>query len=324
LLGPVAAKLGKKRLVIVADGALQYLPFAALPAPGQTGNAAYTPLIVEHEIVNLPSASTLDVIRREAPQRLKANRLLAVFADPVFQVTDSRVGKSDSITAAKNGLTPDGKPATTKVSIAQALRSGETASAGLDLPRLRATADEANAVLAMVPEEQRWGALGFEATREAAMSNDLKRYQIVHFGTHTILNENHPDLSALVLSLVDKNGLPQNGFLRLRDMYNLKLSAELVVLSACETGIGKEIKGEGLMSMVRGFMYSGTPRVLASLWKIDDEGTSDLMKEFYKQLLQNNQTPAAALRQAQIKLWQSKSRKSPYYWAGFQLQGDWN
>ena len=176
----------------------------------------------------------------------------------------------------------------------------------------------------MAPADRRMAALGFKATKTAAMSPDLRRYGIVHFATHTILNDDHPDLSSLVLSLVDETGRPQNGFLRLRDMYNLQLAAELVVLSACDTGIGKEIKGEGFMSMVRGFMYSGTPRVLASLWKIDDEATTELMKEFYKNLLQAGLTPAAALRQAQITQMQKKSRQSPYYWAGFQLQGEWN
>ena len=175
----------------------------------------------------------------------------------------------------------------------------------------------------MVPEQQRLAALGFNATKAAAMNPDLKRYRIVHFATHTILNDDHPDLSSLVLSLVDERGNPQSGFLRLRDMYNLHLSAELVVLSACDTALGKEVKGEGLMSMVRGFMYSGTPRVLASLWKVDDEATAELMKEFYKQVLESGLTPAAALRQAQIAQMQKKSRQSPYYWAGFQLQGEW-
>ena len=176
----------------------------------------------------------------------------------------------------------------------------------------------------MVPEDRRMAALGFNATKAVAMNPDLKRYRIVHFATHTVLNDDHPDLSSLVLSLVDEKGNPQSGYLRLRDMYNLQLAAELVVLSACDTALGKEVKGEGLMSMVRRFMYSGTPRVLASLWKVDDEATAELMKEFYKHLLQEGMTPAAALRQAQITQMQKKSRQSPYYWAGFQLQGEWN
>jgi CHAT domain-containing protein len=302
LLGPVAEKLGTKRLVIVGEGVLQYLPFAALPTPHSAQTPAPVPLVAEHEIVSLPSASTLAVIRREAPARGTPDRTLAVFADPVFEVKDSRVRR-----------TP----------IAQTLRGSDALGPRIDFPRLPSTRQEADAILAMVPENRRMGALGFKATKAAAMNPDLKRYRIVHFATHTALDDEHPDLSSLVLSLVDEKGNPQSGFLRLRDMYNLSLSAELVVLSACDTALGKEVKGEGLMSMVRGFMYSGTPRVLASLWKVDDEATAELMKEFYKHLLQEGMTPAASLRQAQITQMQKKSRQSPYYWAGFQLQGEW-
>jgi CHAT domain-containing protein len=180
---------------------------------------------------------------------------LAVFADPVF--TDK-------------GHTHDQRR----------LPPAELIPSDADLPRLPLTLQEAEAILAMVPANQTDGGDRFNATKAAAMNSDLKRFRIVHFATHTILNDEHPDLSSLVLSLVDEKGNPQSGFLRLRDMYNLHLSAELVVLSACDTALGKEVKGEGLMSMVRGFMYSGTPRVLASLWKVDDEATAELMKEF--------------------------------------------
>jgi len=326
LFGPVADRLDERRLIIVAEGALQYLPFGALPTPQSIRNSSFTPLIVEHEIVNLPSASTLALIRREAPRRGNPDRTIAVFADPVFQASDSRVRKP----AARVPSTPQTNPArgagrtAPTASLAQALRGSDAVGIKIDLPRLTATRQEADAILAMVPEDRRMAALGFNATKAAAMNPDLQRYRIVHFATHTILNDDHPDLSSLVLSLVDEKGNPQSGFLRLRDMYNLHLAAELVVLSACDTALGKEVKGEGLMSMVRGFMYSGTPRVLASLWKVDDEATAELMKEFYKNLLQSGLTPAAALRQAQITQMQKKSRQSPYYWAGFQLQGEWN
>jgi CHAT domain-containing protein/predicted negative regulator of RcsB-dependent stress response len=315
LLGPVAEKLGTKRLVIVGEGVLQYLPFAALPTPQTAESASPVPLVAEHEIVNLPSASTLAVIRREAPLRGTPDRTLAVFADPVFEAQDSRVRRPARITGGRN---------TSAAPVAQALRGSDAVGPRIDFPRLPSTRQEAEAILAMVPEDRRLAALGFNATKAAAMNPALKRYRIVHFATHTVLDDDHPDLSSLVLSLVDEKGNPQSGFLRLRDMYNLNLSAELVVLSACETALGKEVKGEGLMSMVRGFMYSGTPRVLASLWKVDDEATAELMKEFYRQLLESGLAPAAALRQAQITQMQKKSRQSPYYWAGFQLQGEWN
>ncbi|PYU88813.1 MAG: hypothetical protein DMG08_23885, partial [Acidobacteria bacterium] len=133
----------------------------------------------------------------------------------------------------------------------------------------------------------------------------------------------YPELSGLVLSLVDEKGNPQDGFLRLRDIYNLKLSAELVVLSACDTALGKDVKGEGLVGIVRGFMYAGAPRVVASLWKVDDDATAELMKQFYQRIFQGGLAPAAALREAQIAMWQQKQWRSPYYWAAFVLQGEW-
>jgi CHAT domain-containing protein len=145
----------------------------------------------------------------------------------------------------------------------------------------------------------------------------------VHLATHGILNSKNPELSGVILSLFDEQGTPQNGFLRLHDIFNLNLPAELVVLSACQTGLGKEVKGEGLMGLTRGFMYAGAPRVLVSLWNVDDEGTSELMTRFYKKMLQDGQKPTAALRAAQIEMWQEKQWQSPYYWSAFTLQGEW-
>jgi CHAT domain-containing protein/Tfp pilus assembly protein PilF len=319
LLGPVADQLEGRHLVIVGEGVLQYLPFGALPSPKSIRDSSPEPLVKDHEIVNLPSASTLGVIRKEAALRGKPDRMLAIFADPVFQATDKRVTPKPATPAVRPKSAPS-TPRTTTSSFSPAIRSD---GPGNVLPRLLASEQEANAIAAMVPEASRFVALGFAANKAAATSSDLGRYKIVHFATHTVLNENHPDLSSLVMSLVDQSGKAQNGHLRLRDIYNLRLSAELVVLSACETALGKDVKGEGLMSLVRGFMYSGTPRVLASLWKVDDEATAELMTEFYKELLQKNRTPAAALRQAQITQMGKKSRRSPYYWAGFQLQGEW-
>jgi len=173
----------------------------------------------------------------------------------------------------------------------------------------------------MVAGEDRRGLMGHNATKAAVMSDELRRYRIVHFAAHTRLDDEYPERSSLVLSLFDKRGNPLSGDLRLQDMYNLKLSAELVVLSACETALGKDVKGEGLISMVRGFMYSGTPRVLASMWKVDDDATAQLMKEFYKQLLENKLTPTKAIQQAQIIQW--RQTPNPFRWAAFQLHGEW-
>jgi CHAT domain-containing protein len=166
-------------------------------------------------------------------------------------------------------------------------------------------------------------ATGWKATKAALQSPDLNRFKYIHIAAHSILNDAYPDLSSLVLSRWDSNGKPLDGSVRLRDVYNLKLSAELVVLSACDTGLGKEVRGEGLISMVRAFMSIGTPRVLATLWKVDDEQTSAFMTEFYRQLLDKQRSPAEAVRGAQRALLQKAGTQSPYFWAGFQLHGDW-
>jgi CHAT domain-containing protein len=161
------------------------------------------------------------------------------------------------------------------------------------------------------------------ANRATALGPNLSQYQIIHFATHGLLNSQHPELSGVVLSLFDEEGRPQDGFLRLHDIYNLKLAADLVVLSACKTGLGKEIKGEGLVGLTRGFFYAGAPRVVASLWKVDDRATAELMKLFYQRMLRDGLRPAEALRKAQIDMLKQPRWAAPYYWAGFTLQGEW-
>jgi CHAT domain-containing protein len=166
-------------------------------------------------------------------------------------------------------------------------------------------------------------ALDFDASKATAMSKQLGEYKIVHLATHGLVNSEHPALSGLVFSLLDRQGRSQDGFLRLSDIYNLELNADLVVLSACQTALGKQILGEGLIGITRGFMYAGSPRVIASLWKVDDEATAELMKKFYEGLLKNGQRPAEALRAAQMWMLKQPRWKAPYYWAGFVLQGEW-
>jgi CHAT domain-containing protein len=332
LLGPVASHLGRKRLAIVADGALQYIPFAALLAPspgsdkGRNSVAEPQPLFVEHEIVSLPSASTLATLRRETAGRKPAEKSLAVLADPVFTDDDTRVRRNvGNAEASEKTRSVDSDKI--DIGFLQMVRSGrETGVIGAEgaFGRLLSTRREAAAISALVPERERMQALDFEASRTTALRPELGEYRIVHFAAHGMLNNIHPELSGIVLSLVDEAGRQQDGFLRLQDIYNLKLPAELVVLSACQTGLGKEVKGEGLVGLTRGFMYAGAPRVVASLWKVDDRATSELMKRFYQGMLGPEAlSPAGALRQAQLSLWKQKQWREPYYWAAFVLQGEW-
>ena len=303
LLGPVEELLSDQPLLVVGDGALQYLPFGALPVPTSPAAAGRAPLIARHEVVSLPSASALAVLRRELAGRSPAPKILAVLADPVFRLEDSRVPRN-----GRRGAQLD-------------LRAGEIDPR--QLPRLFFSQKEAEAIAKLVPEPQRFKALGFDATRSVAIGGDLASYQMIHFATHGLIDSRRPELSSLVLSLVDERGEPQNGFLRLHDVYNLELNADLVVLSACQTALGQEIRGEGLIGLTRGFMYAGAARVLASLWSVDDRATSLLMERFYRHMISGRMSPAAALRQAQVEMSRDPSWGAPYYWAGFSLQGEW-
>lgn len=328
ILAPVAALIRGKRLLIVSDGVLEYVPFAALPSPqAMASGVEWTPLAIEHEIVSLPSASVLSVLRQQAARRSRAAKYVAMLADPVFSPNDLRVrgGSTAQAGASASSRGAEDTDSSSGSLFESFLRSASDIKVmgAPQFPRLFFTRREAEAILQTVPVEKTKSALDFDASRATATSPELAKYRIIHFATHGVLNSDHPELSGLVLSLVDARGRRQNGFLWLGDIYNMNLAADLVVLSACETGLGKQIKGEGLVGMTRGFMYAGASRVMASLWKVDDAATAELMKRFYQGMLKDGLEPAAALQRAQAKMWEQKRWKSPYYWAGFVLQGQW-
>jgi CHAT domain-containing protein/Tfp pilus assembly protein PilF len=304
ILAPVAGEFGNKRLVIVADGALQYVPFAALPVSNQ-------PLILRHEMVSLPSASAFAVQRENLANREPAPKTLAVIADPVFSTGDPRLTKEAEAVAQNATRSLEHLPA------------NAAGGARLSIPRLPFTRWEADQILAVARAGSNLKALDFRANRAMATSGELSKYRYVHFATHGYLDTTRAGLSAIVLSLFDDQGKPQDGFLRTHDVYNLKLPAELVVLSACETGLGKDVRGEGLEGLTRGFMYAGARRVVVSLWNVNDKATASLMQRLYTGMLRSNKTPAAALRAAQIEMMRTSQWQSPYYWAPFVMQGEW-
>lgn len=328
LLGPVAGRLGSKRLVVVADGALQFIPFEALFAPAApeetaaarraTGEAPDAqPLGMTNEVVYLPSASTLVLLRSSPRSRANAKNV-AVFADPVFNADDDRVA------AADRRVVPASQAAPKLAALGRALRDVDLTAGEVRLERLRYTLDEAEAIMSVAPTGSAMKAVAFSASRANATSPEVGGYRVVHFATHALLDDKRPELSGLVMSLVDERGRPQDGFLRLGDIYNLKMPVDLVVLSACRTGIGKEVRGEGLVGLHQGFMYAGASRVVSSLWKVDDEATAALMKSFYRHMLKEGRPAAAALRMAKSELRQERAEwRAPYFWAGFVLQGDW-
>jgi CHAT domain-containing protein len=306
VIGPVAEKLDNKRLVVVADGALQLIPFAILPVASNSGEGAGSLLVLDHEIIQLPSVSVLGAIRYSQHQRSRerAAKHLAIFADPVFDSRDPRL----------HGAGPSSE--THDLDSARA-------SARPVFARLPHSALEAAGIVPLIPATGTKQAIGFAATKDAASDPDLAQFRIVHFATHGLLHELHPELSGLVLSLVDGSNRPSNGFLRAFEIADLDLPAELVVLSACRSADGKALRGEGVLSLTRAFFQAGAASMVVSLWSVNDLATAELMQRFYRCMKEDGLSPAAALRAAQISMLEEPQWQAPYFWAGFVFQGEW-
>jgi CHAT domain-containing protein/Tfp pilus assembly protein PilF len=310
VLAPVAAELNRRRVVVVADGSLNYIPFQVLPAP-QTGE----PLVAGCEVVGAPSATILGELRRETASRRPAPQLVAAFGDPVF--ASNYAQRKEPGGGAMLGLQSAG--------VARGQRDievpGDDVDPSLAEPLFYAAGELEH--LRDVADADASVATSFDATRERLLGTDLTRYAILHFATHGFLDPRRPERSSLLLSTVDRDGRPLNGLVSLQDIYGLRAPVDLVVLSACRTALGQEVRGEGLIGLTRGFMYAGASSVVASLWKVNDEATSELMRLFYTNMLRRGMTPAAALRDAQNSIRQQPQWRSPYYWAAFTLQGEY-
>ncbi|HEV7505978.1 MAG TPA: CHAT domain-containing tetratricopeptide repeat protein [Thermoanaerobaculia bacterium] len=320
LLGPVWSSATQlHRLVVVPDGELGILPFAALPVPdpGRSWKApgAHKPVLEHLEVVSIPSATTLAVQRQRLEHRAPAAKWAAILADPVFAPNDPRLAHRPA------AVLPVPGKATAKVS---PLRGTEPRDVAVALERLPSTRREAQAVASLAPTGQVWTGLGVEANRDAVLSGELRDFRILHFATHAVADTRNPELSGLMLSQVDAEGRSREGFLGLSDIYELNLDADLVVLSGCRTALGKEVRGEGLMGLTRGFQYAGVPRVVATLWRVQDRTTAELMTRFYRAMWRDHLPPAAALREAQRSLRREPRYRDPYSWASFVLQGDWH
>ena len=298
LFGQTAGKLKGKRLILVVDGYLHYFPLSALHLPDSTG---VEPILLTNETVNEPSALLLLTQRQNSAKKTKAAADVLIFADPVFSADDSRLTKND----AEN--------TSVRFRFTDSLDS---------LSRLIASKDESDSILSIVGNTNSDGFSGFDATREKLLETDVSVYKVLHFATHGLINEERPELSGIVLSRFNENGEKLNETIRLQDIYGLNLKNDLVVLSACSTGIGKEIKGEGLMSLNNAFLQSGSKAVISSLWKVDDFATLELMKNFYTEMSEKNVSPSIALRTAKIKLRENPQYESPFYWAAFTFHGD--
>lgn len=314
LLSPVADRLGGERLVIVPDGVLHYLPFAALPLRrlGEgDGTGSDPPYLVQRfEIVSLPSISLLSSLRAAAPRRPPPTELLAAVGDPVLTRSDPRLA----------GVGPDrasGESASDARSERTALEPVE------DLDPLPYAAGEVEEILELAPSGQAFGARGFEATRDTVMGERLTRVRLIHFASHGVLNERFPERSRIVLSQFDAAGRPRDGSLSLLDVYRLRLAADLVVVSSCKSALGRDVRGEGIVGLARGFFFAGAKSTVVSLWDVSDRGTAELMTRFYRYLLREHLPRAAALRKAQLSMLGEARFRPPVQWAGFTLQGDW-
>jgi CHAT domain-containing protein len=308
LFGAMPLPIGK-RLIIVPDGALQYLPFASLAM------ASGTPLVEYCELAMLPSAAALPALRNNANDRPAPRDEVVVIADPVYERQRLPAPQPGRI----GGYAPASAALVRSPELTRALRDLHKAETIPSLPGSRLEALNIQKILG--PSHTRL-ALGFDASRDAVLRGVLSQARVVHFATHGILDAKQPENSGLVLSLFMPAGLAQDGYLRVNDINRLKLSADLVVLSSCESGLGKDLGSEGIIGLPHAFLQAGARRVIASLWKVDDEAAAALMTSFY-QALKGGSSPAAALGQAQRRLRRNPRFQDPYFWAAFFLEGEY-
>jgi CHAT domain-containing protein len=294
---------GMSQMVIVPDGELAMLPFAALPEHA-CSNPTEQPLVVRHEITLTPSLSVF-LSRKSEAQFNSFKGEVAIVADPVFDAADPRAA-SLRVEAAKH----DPHPA----------QDGETAVA---IPRLLYSGHEANSIQEIVRKaagkDHVFLAQGFDASIDTVLSPAMQQYRIWHLATHGVYDETMPEFSGLVFSLVRPDGGSRFGFLKAYDIARLNVHAELVVLSACDSAAGEKLSGEGIMGLSYSFLHAGAREVVSTLWNVDDAKSRELMIAFYKELMRNGGNAAAALRHAQLTVMRQFQSSAPYYWAGFEL-----
>jgi len=287
LVKPARPYLAPERpLVIVPDGILHYLPFETLRSKDAAGRPQC--LIEQFPVSYMPSVSVLAELQQRPPERARLD--LLAYGDPVF----SRAGAASSPSVD--------------------LVRGIYESAGIRFPALPSTRREVEALGRLFPRERRTIFLGLDATEASVKHTNLLDYRLLHFATHAIVDDRNPARSGIVLSLVNTGD--EDGILRINEIFNLEMNAGLVVLSACQTGLGNLVRGEGVVGLTRAFLYAGARRVAVSLWDVNDLTAPDFMQSFYRRLRQG-EDPASALRSAKVEMLQSDSpvRANPYFWA---------
>jgi CHAT domain-containing protein len=288
-----------EHLIIVPDGILYYLPFETLVRDTGRRSPKQQYLLELYKISYMPSISSLALLINKRIEKKNQKRLLAV-GNPDYSSTISCRDRPNK-------------------TYGEALREIYLNS-GFDFSSLPYTKREILQISRYFPQDQVDIYLDAEAKEEIIKNTPLKDYQIIHFACHSFQDEKSPFRSALVFSL--DGDIEEDGFLQVREIYNLSLNADLVVLSACQTGRGKLENGEGILGLPRVFFYAGAKSTISTLWKINDKSTADLMRHFYRYLAEGNDK-AQALRLAKLKMIKSKFTH-PFFWAGFVLNGDYN
>lgn len=307
LLLPVRLPASLQRLLIVPDGVIASISFAGL----RLSSGEY--LVQRYEVVEEPSASVaMALVERPSPRQKKEVRI-AVFADPVYNNFDPRLGNH------REGAQTI-RVAAAAVSEPHTLRS-DTDYDLTELPRLRGSLMEARAIEDIAGADRVKEFLGFAATPAAAMRLDWRNYSIADFAAHAIVNPAHPELSGIVLSMVNRDSTRENGVLWLNDIYRTPMPVSLVVLSGCGTAGGKAIPGEGISGLAQAFLSSGASGVVGTLWSVNDQAAGKMVPWFYRALLDRNLNISASLRMAQLRM--LAGHQPPYDWAGYLVEGNW-
>jgi len=293
---------GKRTLVLALDGALHYVPFATL----RVANGATSAFLVErHDLAVTPSIGMF--LAREAPRgRQQPTREMLLVADPVYETNDARLASPPERVAST------GPP---RIPPMLLVRGGERGGA---LPRLPSTAQEAATIAALLPKAGIDRLEGFTATRDRFLTAGLERYRFIHVASHAVNDAEIPQASALVLSTVDARSRAVDGRVLAADFVNVQLNAEVVVLSACDTALGKSVAGEGLIGLQYVVLARGAQSVVSSLWPVIDQASADLMSQFYTSHLRRGASLPSALSEAMRSMLAGRF-KDPGVWGAFTL-----
>ncbi|HXM46246.1 MAG TPA: CHAT domain-containing tetratricopeptide repeat protein [Pyrinomonadaceae bacterium] len=323
---PATSVIGDKRLLVIADGALNYVPFEALvKTPDGADYSSLSYLIKTNEIVYAPSGSVVAAIRQQrgssptVREGSRAGKNILLIADPIFNSNDPRL-KGNSAAQAS------GEARGLGLGLESAINDVTDSSApavGLQLARLTGTRTEAEEIAKTARtgggQADLW--MDLNASEDNVHNRDMNNYRVIHIATHGLLDAQRPQFTGVVLSLVGNKS--NDGFLRTDEIFNLRMNPALVMLSACETGLGKEKRGEGVIGLTRAFMYAGAPTVGVTLWSVADKSTADLMTDFYKRFLGSGSSAPGAMRNAQLSMISARKYSAPFYWAPFVLVGEW-